>query len=127
MNKTEKNMYLISSIIMATAIMIGAFGAHALQKLAPPNLMQTFAVGARYQIYMGLSLFGLSLFYSFKKIDVKIPFKFILFGMLIFCGCIYTYVLTQVKFFAMIVPVGGASMILGWGWFVKTILNQSKA
>ena len=124
MESQEKSKYLISAMTLATAVMIGAFGAHALQKMVAPRFMETFAVGARYQIYMGLGLFGLALFESLKKIDIKLPFYFIFFGMLIFSGSIYIYVLSQVKFFAMIVPIGGSFMILGWCWFFAKVIKS---
>ncbi len=35
-------------------------------------------------------------------------------GILLFSGCLYAWIFSGVKTFALIVPAGGAAFILGW-------------
>ena len=115
MSKGERLYYLISSTTIALAVAIGAFGAHALKKIVTVDKLAVFETGVRYQMYVGLGLFGLALFKSIHK-DIKLSYSFwsIFTGMIIFSGLLYLYVITGIKVFAMFVPIGGLLMILGW-------------
>lgn len=115
MTKGERLYYAISSFTIAMAVAIGAFGAHGLKKIVNAKMLATFETGVKYQMYMGLGMFGIALFKSLHK-EVKLcyPFWMIVIGTLIFSGLLYAYVLSGIKIFAMIVPIGGVLMMLGW-------------
>lgn len=35
-------------------------------------------------------------------------------GIILFCGSLYLLVLTGIRFFGMVTPLGGVSFIMGW-------------
>jgi uncharacterized membrane protein YgdD (TMEM256/DUF423 family) len=120
----EKNYYFVASFFIMTAVVLGAFGAHALKKILEYQQLQTFETGVRYQMYMGLGLFGLALLKSIKpKLRTIIPFTLITIGTIIFSFDCYLYVMTQIKFFAMVIPIGGTLIIAGWLVFLFKIKN----
>lgn len=115
MTKSQRTYFLISTFTIAFAIAFGAFGAHGLKKIVTPDLLATFETGVRYQAYTGLGLLALTIFRMvYDEVKICYGFWMIFIGMLIFSGLLYLYVLTGIKIFAMIVPIGGLSMILGW-------------
>jgi hypothetical protein len=64
--------------------------------------------------YHGLALIAVGLIASSRPrrlLHVAAAFTA---GVLIFSGCLYAYVLTGAKPWAMIVPVGGMLLLLGW-------------
>lgn len=125
MNNISKNQLVLASLLMGTAVMLGAFGAHGLKKLLEPKLLETFHTGVRYQVYHALALLlcGILGLHNIKTKRASLCF-FI--GIIFFSINCYIYALSQVKVFAMIIPIGGASFILGWFILAYSIFKGSK-
>lgn len=109
-----KNNYwlALSSIILGLAVLLGAFGAHGLKAYLPPKSLETFNVGVHYQFIHGLAL--LSVNNLAQKLDIKMVNYLFLLGIVLFCGNCYLYSITQIKAFAMVVPLGGLSYVAAW-------------
>ena len=52
----DKRILLVAAILGVTAMILGAFGAHALKKVLSVEQLATFEVGVRYQMYHALFL-----------------------------------------------------------------------
>ena len=111
--KNTANQIIIAAIVLFFAVAIGAFGAHGLKAILSVKAMATFKTGNTYHFYHGLALLLTALIQQALKLELKITFLFYLLGILIFSGLCYAYALTQVKIFAMIVPIGGVLFLLG--------------
>ncbi len=111
--KQQKFLTNIALFLLGLAVLIGAFGAHGLKNMVDEKYMQTFQTGVTYHFYHALGILALTLFDRERLIFKKAPI-FLLIGFIIFSFNCYLYALTQIKFFAMIVPVGGLFMVLGW-------------
>jgi uncharacterized membrane protein YgdD (TMEM256/DUF423 family) len=111
-----KNKYLtFGSLWMSLAVMLGAFGAHGLKKLVSEELLKVFETGTRYHLYHGLGLLILGLIsLHYPKKNFNLSFWAFNIGILLFSFNCYLYVLTGIKLFAMIIPIGGVSFIFGW-------------
>ena len=105
------------------AVLFGAFGAHALPNLVPEADVTVFRIGVRYQMWHALGVMILGVLSLLKPLIFHKSAFFFLVGMIVFSGGLYLYELTQLSFFAMIVPVGGLSYMLGWVMAFKTILT----
>jgi uncharacterized membrane protein YgdD (TMEM256/DUF423 family) len=106
---------LLGAIWGGLAVAAGAFGAHAMKGQFPPELLQTFDLGARYQMYHALALISIGLLGTrINTIMLDLSGGAIFLGSLIFSGSLYALVLTNQKWWGMVTPVGGISMILGW-------------
>lgn len=106
---------LTGTLMLALAVLIGAFGAHGLKNLVAPEKLVTFEIGVRYHFYHGFALLFLGLInqvYELKKFTLLWATFFI--GILLFSFNCYFYVLLDMKVFAMIVPLGGLLFTLGW-------------
>jgi uncharacterized membrane protein YgdD (TMEM256/DUF423 family) len=119
----NKKLLLIGSVLFVTAIILGAFGAHALKELLSAEKLESFEVGVRYQFYtsMILLLFGLTADkFSFS---LRSFYLFQILGVFLFSGSIYFLSLeeifhTSLNFLGPITPVGGGLMIIGWVLFI---------
>ena len=70
--------------------------------------LDNWEVAARYQMYHGLALIAVGLLASGRSRRLlHVAAAAFSAGVLIFSGCLYAYVLTGAKPWAMIVPVGG--------------------
>ena len=109
----QKTSLQLSFLLLAISVALGAIGAHLLQKTLTPKGLETFETGARYLTYHAISLLVIS---SNGEIFKKLIWtkRLILVGLLFFSGNCFIYALTELKTFAMLVPIGGFSFIIGW-------------
>jgi uncharacterized membrane protein YgdD (TMEM256/DUF423 family) len=125
----HKKFISIAAIITAIAVLLGAFGAHALkEKLSLENL-QTFETGVRYQFYHAFALLAVGILY--KEIDsrlLKWAGWFFIGGIILFSGSLYVLSCWQnMRWVGVITPFGGLSFITGWILLaVASIKNQER-
>ena len=123
MNRT---IVLIGILLGALAIILGAFGAHGLEKLVDASSIETFEVGVRYQMYHALFLLFLGIWPSLAEAHKKRIFTLIAVGVVLFSFSIYLLALNSLTSFdfksiGFLTPIGGVFLILGWvflGYFV---------
>ncbi len=115
LNSSSKRFLALASFSMALAIAIGAFGAHGLKALVPPEMLKVYHTGVEYQFYNTLGLFAIgilsNLISNSKKLNLA--FYFILIGMILFSGSLYVLVVFSLPV-GLITPLGGLLMIIGW-------------
>lgn len=101
--------------LMAAAVGIGAFAAHALKTRLAPELLQVFEVGVRYHVYHALALFVVAWLATVRGGSlVNAAGVCFVAGVVIFSGSLYAYALTGVTKLGMITPIGGLLFIVGW-------------
>lgn len=100
----------IAAVSGALAVALGAFGAHGLKSHVTSEGLETWKTAAHYHLIHSAVLLVLGL----ASEKLLWPKRLMLVGMCIFAGSLYIYVLSGVKFFAIITPLGGLSLILGW-------------
>jgi len=110
----------IAAFSAGLAILAGAFGAHGLKESVSVESLSAWKTGAHYHLIHSVALFFSAKFLkaapSFRAL---LPLYLFLGGILFFSGSLYALVLTQLKFFGPITPVGGlmfagAWLLLGW-------------
>jgi uncharacterized membrane protein YgdD (TMEM256/DUF423 family) len=115
-----KKLITTASILGAIAIILGAFGAHALKKVLSPDQLITFETGVRYQMYHALFLLFISTHTVLADKSKKVILTLVQLGVLFFSGSIYllaTNDLTPFDFktIGFATPIGGALLIAAWG------------
>jgi len=115
----ERKITSVAALMGMTAIVLGAFGAHALKKYLSVEQLGSFETGVKYQMYHAIFLLflGLNTFLSEKA--KKAIFQLVIFGVIFFSGSIYlltTKALSGIdfKFIGIITPIGGAFLIAAW-------------
>ena len=127
----NKKITAIAAFLGMVAIILGAFGAHALKKVLTPEQLISFETGVRYQMYQAFFLFFLGTQKDILEKTKKTIFTLILSGTLFFSGSIYllsTTGITGVSFksIGFITPIGGLLLILAWGMLGYSILKTRK-
>ncbi len=115
----DKKIKIAGAVFGFLAVLIGAFGAHGLEKILDPEAIATFETGVKYQMYHALLLLLISTFALSEKTK-KIVFILLFVGIIFFSGSIYglaTNNLTAFDFkkIAFITPLGGTLLIVSWG------------
>ena len=90
------------------SVAAGAFGAHGLRGVIPPDLLAVFETGARYQMYHALALLAVAWLSS------EMPSRWItasgwlfVVGTVLFSGSLYALALTSNNRLGLITPFGG--------------------
>lgn len=110
-----KKSLVAGSLLLALAVLIGAFGAHGLKSMVSADKLVTFETGVRYHFYHGFGLVIVGLLKQlFSSLRLNLSFYSFLVGILLFSFNCYFYVLSGMKVFAMIVPFGGILFVIGW-------------
>ena len=114
------------------AIILGAFGAHALKKVLPPEQIVTFETGVRYQMYHAFFLILIGLMPNLSQKAKKTIYYLVLFGVLFFSGSIYLLATDSLNSFdfktiGFVTPIGGFLLITAWGiLFFDSIKSPKK-
>jgi uncharacterized membrane protein YgdD (TMEM256/DUF423 family) len=116
----DKKIISTGAILGMIAIILGAFGAHALKKMLSMEELSTFETGVRYQMYHALFLMLIGIINELSQKAKKIIYNLVVFGVLLFSGSIYllaTNSLTSFDFkiIGFVTPIGGMLLILAWG------------
>jgi len=114
MEKDNRVMLALSAVLLMLAVLIGAFGAHGLEKILVAKSMKTYQTGVTYHFYHAFGLMLVTLVSHQLKLNLKIVQWTLIIGILLFSFNCYIYALSNVKTFAMIVPLGGISFIVAW-------------
>ncbi|MAD61390.1 MAG: hypothetical protein CMH49_07760 [Myxococcales bacterium] len=113
-------MWIWGALYIATAIALGAFGAHAVKSRVEASALAWWETAADYQRLHGLGLLGLAALSSrvpeiTQNKLIKIAYLF-LWGGLFFCGSLYVMTLSNLRILGAITPIGGSLWIMGWVW-----------
>lgn len=121
------NKLIISgaAILLALAVIIGAFGAHALKVRLAPDMLQVYKTGVEYHFYhaLGLLLIGILSFHIQSGL-LNWAALFMALGILLFSGSLYVLAISGIKWLGAITPLGGTSFIVGWLMVVIAVLKQ---
>lgn len=103
----------------------GAFGAHALRDTLPPDRLQVFETGARYQLIHALALIAvaLALDRAASGALTAAGWLFVL-GQVIFAGSLYALALSGVRLWGAVTPLGGLCYLAGWALFAISFAKR---
>jgi len=106
-----KNLYFykIAGLLGASAVILGAYGAHVVSHKANPEEARNFETANRYHYFHTFALFGVP-FCRFPRITGTLFIS----GTLIFCGTCYYNGLTADKTYNKYTPTGGMLLIAAW-------------
>lgn len=119
---------MIGIVLCGLAIILGAFGAHALKSMVTPERLVSFETGVRYQLYVGIIILIFNISKLTDYIDFQAVNKLMFLGSVLFSGSIYLLALQDVigvsfKFLGPITPLGGLLIISS---FVVVLVKLKK-
>ena len=105
----------VIAFLGAITIVLGAFGAHSLEKVLTESQLKSFETAVRYQMFHVLMLLFVN---SMAEVSIKTKKTItviVLIGIACFSGSIYaiTFGVEASKIW-FITPLGGLLLVLGW-------------
>jgi|TARA_B110000116_G_scaffold90436_1_gene78658 uncharacterized membrane protein YgdD (TMEM256/DUF423 family) len=120
-----KNL-IITCFFGLSAVVLGAFGAHALKEILTSDQLLSFETAIRYQMYHVIVLLFVNNFEAFTTKQKNIVSALFFAGILLFSGSIYLIQLTSVtaKSIWFVTPLGGVFFIMGWISMIVIFLKK---
>lgn len=121
-----------ATILGALAVILGAFGAHALKQVLNDKYLSIFETAVRYQFYHVLALLAVGiLFKEFPNVYLAWSGRLFIAGILIFSGSLYLLTALEAmgqqgfKWLGAITPIGGLCLIAGWALLTFGMVTKS--
>ncbi len=126
MPATAKLFLAIGCIAAVLAVVLGAFGAHALKARLAPELMAVYKTGVEYHFYhaLGLILVGLAALHLPGSAYLRAAGWAMLAGIVLFSGSLYLLSLTGLAWLGALTPFGGIAFIAAWALFAAAVIKD---
>ncbi|MEO6610590.1 MAG: DUF423 domain-containing protein [Chitinophagaceae bacterium] len=129
----HKNYLTAAAIFGGLAVALGAFGAHALEKITTdPVILHGYQTAVQYQVYHALALLGVGILAEkFPGRWIKWAGRCFIAGIILFSGSLYLLTFlkirdsTAIKFAGPITPIGGLLFMAGW-FFLLVVFARKK-
>ncbi|RKF04369.1 uncharacterized membrane protein YgdD (TMEM256/DUF423 family) [Tenacibaculum lutimaris] len=117
----------VAAVLGMIAVVLGAFGAHALKSKLTPEALESFETAVRYQFFHVLLLLFVNMYKEFTNKEKNRISYFIIAGILLFSGSIYLIYLLKVpaKSIWFITPLGGVLLIVGWALLAYNFVKRA--
>ena len=116
---TTENSIKIAILFCLSAVILGAFGAHAFRDVLSESQISSFQTGVRYQFFHGLAILIISLNMNYFTDRLSSIIKIMSAGIILFSFSIYLLNIQDLIGFSMsylgpITPIGGLLLITSW-------------
>lgn len=121
-----KLFLMLGALLMASAVALGAFGAHGLKNKLTVDMLQVYQTGVEYHFYhaLGILLIGVIAGLYPNANGVHWAGWALVFGILFFSGSLYVLALSGIKWLGAITPIGGIAFIIGWIMLAVSLYRQ---
>ena len=116
----NKRVIIVASMFGILAVILGAFGAHALKSLLEPSGLEVWKTAVSYHFYHTIALLFVSILPASNSKAANMAAWFFSLGILFFSGSLYLIStkeilnISQLSVLGPITPIGGLFFILGW-------------
>lgn len=122
----ERLFLALGSVFGFLAVAAGAFGAHALRGRLSADLLQTFEVAARYQMYHALALLAVAWAASRRPGPFVTAAGWLFtIGTVIFSGSLYVLAATGMTWWGAVTPIGGVCLLAAWAALAWSACRRS--
>ena len=127
--KMSKLFLILGSINAATAVTMGAFGAHSLKTKISEDMLSVFQTAVQYHFYhsLGLMIIGLLTIYLKPAKHLEIAGWIMFTGIILFSGSLYILSTTSARWLGIITPIGGIAFIISWIFIAITVWKWSSS
>ena len=106
---------VVGAVLGFLGVAAGAFGTHGLEEILSPEMLGTFEIGVRYQMYHALALLAAGwLADRSPSRAVNLAGWLFIGGTAVFSGTLYILTLTDVRWLGAVTPLGGLALLVGW-------------
>ena len=114
---TPKLVLTLASLLGATAVAAGAFGAHGLRGNVSDRALEIFETATRYQLTHALLMVAIAvLMLALPEPPASLYVGAITsaVGIILFCGSLYGLSLGAARWLGVVAPLGGIAFTITW-------------
>ena len=112
----ERLLFASGAILALVSVAAGAFAAHGLKSRLSPEMLVTFELAARYQMYHALALIVCAFAWArWPGPAVALAGALFFAGIVLFSGSLYVLSLSGVRWLGAVTPLGGTAWLIAWG------------
>jgi uncharacterized membrane protein YgdD (TMEM256/DUF423 family) len=118
-------------LFAATAVILGAFGAHYLKPKLTPDSLAVFETGVKYQMYHAFAIIICGILWKeFISKNVRWAYNLFVAGIILFSISLYILTffkaneLSQFYWVGAITPLGGLCFVGGWLLLTKQTISK---
>ena len=116
------NYLLIGAMSGCLVVIMGAFGAHALNELLDDYGKSIYNKAVLYHMFHSIAILILGLINKIQpEIQLSMAGWSFVFGIILFSGSLYILAITGIKSLGMITPIGGILFIVGWVFLILKV------
>ena len=124
----KETVIIFGGVFGVLAVILGAFGAHALRRSFNDDQLRSYEVGVRYQIYHAIMLIISGIVFPFAEMGQVLTAWCFIIGTILFSFSIYGLTYSdsrgkKLKILGPITPIGGLFLIIGWILFTYNIAD----
>ena len=116
------NWGFTAAILLAVAVIFGAFGAHSLKDKISDYNLEVYNKAVLYQFIHALGMLFIGIFLVGRNIKMfNLAALFLFLGIIFFSGSLYLLAIREISFTANlanilgpVTPIGGLCFVLGW-------------
>lgn len=127
METLTRRFSVVGAVFAFLSVALGAFGAHGLKAQISVERMQVYQTAIEYQTFHALAILFLACFVSRCPRELhrnlNTVFKCFVFGVIVFCGSLYSLALTDLRWLGAITPIGGTAFLIGWGLLIYGLVR----
>lgn len=120
----------IGAALMLLAVLLGAFGAHALKTRLTPEMLAVYQTGVQYHLVHALGLMLVGVMCNMQVSDrvksrkLALAAIFMGVGVVLFSGSLYALAITGMSVLGAITPLGGLCFITAWALVAWQMLRR---
>ena len=122
---------ILGTVLAGLGVVLGAFGAHGLKKVVPPDAVATYQTGVQYQMYHAFALLIVGILAERLNNNlVNWAGTLFVIGIILFSGSLYLLVSLKamnkvgVSGLGLVTPIGGLFFIAGWIMLLVAIIKR---
>lgn len=104
----------IASLLGASGVVLGAFGAHGLEARVPAERLASWNTAVEYHLLHAVVVFVLAWSATHGGPSAAWSLRLFTAGIVLFSGSIYVLVLGGPRWMGPITPIGGVCLIAAW-------------
>ncbi len=104
---------IAAGVAGASAVVLGALGAHALRATLAPPVLEIWQIAVRFQFWHALALVACTLL-ARRSHAAYLGATLFSVGIVLFCGSLYALALGAPRAVGVVTPLGGLCFIVAW-------------
>lgn len=116
-------LLIAAGLIGFLSVALGAFGAHGLEDRLSPEALDWWATATLYGLTHSAAAFTAAIAARQWRGFTGPAWAFVI-GTVIFAGTLYAMALGAPRWFGAVTPIGGVTLLIGWGLIAFQGLKQ---